>query len=231
MLNQYQEQQARLPLIVVEGDGSGLFARNWLSTIRLDWKSINMVKWEVGQWFGQESALFEEGLGTLKSYEANSIVQPGAQPRFYTSVKPAQPLYFVQPGSGGVGVPGKWGHHHPCTVCRLGSAYCPSSEARWQILAHLWWFQTHSQSSVQTRPLPTPRIEDLFAKLTGGQSFTKLDVSHTYEQILLDVNSRNLVIINTQHRLYRYSHLSFGVSSAPGIFQWVRRASLVASLG
>ena len=40
---------------------------------------------------GKNQALFEEGLGTLKGYEANSIVQPGAQPRFYTSVKPAQP--------------------------------------------------------------------------------------------------------------------------------------------
>lgn len=39
---QCQEQQGRLLLIVVEGDGPVLFGRNWLSTICLGWKSINM---------------------------------------------------------------------------------------------------------------------------------------------------------------------------------------------
>ena len=35
---QYQEQQAKLPLIVVEGKGASLFGRDWLSAICLDWK-------------------------------------------------------------------------------------------------------------------------------------------------------------------------------------------------
>ena len=45
---------------------------------------------------------------------------------------------------------------------------------------------------------PIPRIEDLFAKLAGGQSFTKLDMSQAYQQILLDEDSRSLVVINTR---------------------------------
>ena len=40
----YQGQQAKLPLIVVEGDGPSLFGRDWLSAIHFDWNSINMVK-------------------------------------------------------------------------------------------------------------------------------------------------------------------------------------------
>ena len=35
---QYQGQQAKLPLIVVEGDGPSLFGCGWLSAICLDWK-------------------------------------------------------------------------------------------------------------------------------------------------------------------------------------------------
>ena len=33
-------------------------------------------------------------------------------------------------------------------------------------------------------PLPTP--EDLFATLAGGQKFSKLDLSHAYQQVLLE---------------------------------------------
>ena len=30
---------------------------------------------------------------------------------------------------------------------------------------------------------PIPRVEDLFAALSGGKQFSKLDMSHTYQQI------------------------------------------------
>ena len=33
---------------------------------------------------------------------------------------------------------------------------------------------------------PLPRIDDLFATLSGGSTFTKLDLAHTYLQVPLD---------------------------------------------
>ena len=66
---------------------------------------------------------------------------------------------------------------------------------------------------------PIPRVEDLFAKLSGGKSFTKLDLSQAYLQVPLDKESRKLAVVNTQKGLYRYTRLPYGVSSAPGIFQ------------
>ena len=66
---------------------------------------------------------------------------------------------------------------------------------------------------------PIPRIEELFASLTGGQAFTtKLDLSHAYLQIPLDETSR-YVTINTHKGLFEYRRLPFGVASAPSIFQ------------
>lgn len=32
---------------------------------------------------------------------------------------------------------------------------------------------------------PIPRIEDLFASLSGGKEFSKLDLSHAYQQVQL----------------------------------------------
>ena len=37
---------------------------------------------------------------------------------------------------------------------------------------------------------PLPTAEDVFQKLNGGQKFTKLDLSHAYQQVLLDESSR-----------------------------------------
>ena len=43
---------------------------------------------------------------------------------------------------------------------------------------------------------PTPCTDDLHTKLTGGQFFTKLDLSHAYEQCCLDENSKKYTTIN-----------------------------------
>ncbi|XP_033992114.1 uncharacterized protein K02A2.6-like [Trematomus bernacchii] len=66
---------------------------------------------------------------------------------------------------------------------------------------------------------PIPRMEDLFAALTGGKQFTKLDMSHAYQQILMDDESKKYLTVNTHRGLFTYNRLPFGVASAPAIFQ------------
>ena len=66
---------------------------------------------------------------------------------------------------------------------------------------------------------PIPRIEDLFANLSGGEKFSKLDMSHAYHQIALDEESKKFVTVNTHKGLFTYKVLPFGVSSSPAIFQ------------
>ncbi len=68
---------------------------------------------------------------------------------------------------------------------------------------------------------PIPKVEDLFATLSKGKHFPKIDLSQAYQQIELDEESKQYVVINTQKGLFRYSRLPFGISSAPGIFQRV----------
>ena len=52
--------------------------------------------------------------------------------------------------------------------------------------------------------ITSSQIEDLFTALEGGQTFTKLDLAHAYQQIELDEDSKDLVTINTHKGLYRY---------------------------
>ena len=71
--------------------------------------------------------------------------------------------------------------------------------------------------TVDQYPLPKP--EDLFATLSNGQEFSKLDLSQTYLQLKLDELSRPYTTINTHQGLYQYTRLPFGIASAPAIFQ------------
>ena len=70
---------------------------------------------------------------------------------------------------------------------------------------------------METYPLPV--VDELFANLTGGKYFSKLDLSNAYLQLPLDDESKQLVTINTHKGLFQYNHLPFGVASAPAIFQ------------
>ena len=73
---------------------------------------------------------------------------------------------------------------------------------------------------------PIQKIEDMFAKLTGGKVFSKLDLSQTSQQIRLDEESPKLVVINTHQGLFQYRGLSFRVASVPEIFQRVMECFL-----
>ena len=55
-------------------------------------------------------------------------------------------------------------------------------------------------------PYSFPKMEDLFAQLAGGKTFTKLDLAHAYQQIELDEDSKDCVTINTL-KLGRYTNI------------------------
>ena len=66
---------------------------------------------------------------------------------------------------------------------------------------------------------PLPRTEDLLATLNGRQKFSKLDLSHAYQQLLLDNESREYLTVNTHRGLFQPTRLQFGVHSTSGVFQ------------
>ena len=73
------------------------------------------------------------------------------------------------------------------------------------------------QLHVPQYPIPLPK--DVFLKLRGGQSFTKLDLKSAFQQLPLDPESEQFVTINTHRGLYRYKRLPFGIASSPALFQ------------
>ena len=93
---------------------------------------------------------------------------------------------------------------------------------RWES-QNLWGLSSY-HDHVDQYPLPRP--EEMFTALAGGKRFTKLDLSHAYNQQRLDQDARQYLTINTHKGLYRYTRLPFGVACAPAKFQKVMETIL-----
>ncbi len=52
-------------------------------------------------------------------------------------------------------------------------------------------------------------IKDLYAKLSGGEKFSTMDLMLAYNQVNLDEMSREMTTINTHQGRYRYKRLPF----------------------
>ena len=164
----------------------------------------------------RHAEVFKEELGRVKGVKAKIHLDPQAQPRFF---KPRTVPYALR---GKVekeldrlemeGVIEKaetadWAAPIVPVVKQDGSVRICGD------------YKLTTNQAAKAESYPLPRIDDIFASLSGGKSFTKLDLAHAYNQIELDEESKKLVTVNTSKGLYHYNRLPFGVSSAPAIFQ------------
>ena len=92
VLVEYESKVAPLPLVVVEGKGPNLFGRNWMQSVRLNWRKINIIKdhqrkESLNAVLQKHGNVFQEQLGLLRG------VPPGAKPRYY---RPRTVSYFMR---------------------------------------------------------------------------------------------------------------------------------------
>lgn len=64
-----------------------------------------------------------------------------------------------------------------------------------------------------------PNVNDLYSKVIGGRFYSKLDLSHAYQQVCLDEESQKVTTINTSKGLFMFTRLCYGIASLPGTFQ------------
>ena len=68
-------------------------------------------------------------------------------------------------------------------------------------------FKLTVNQATLTKVYPLPRIDKLFISLSGGTTFSMLDLSHAYNQLLSDEGAQELTTINTHKGLYKYTKL------------------------
>ena len=222
LMGVHDGKQHQLNLLVVAGEGPSLLGRDWLSVLRLDWSTIFHVE-DSEVLLEKYSDLFTEELGTLRGTTASISVDPDVKPQFY---KPRDVPYALRSKveeelerleAAGIITPVSYSDWAAPIVPVLKSSGAIRICGDYKVTVN---------RAAKLDRYPIPNIDDLYAKLSGGQTYSKLDLSHAYQQLVLDEDSQKYTTINTRKGLYMYTRLPFGISSAPAIFQRVMEQTL-----
>lgn len=201
----FPAQQAKLPLMVVTGTGPSLLGRNWLSTIRLNWKAIGSITScnSLIQLLEKYSTVLKGGLGKLVGHKVKLYVDAGAQPRFQKArtipyamrskieaeLEPLQKEGIIQPVQNADWV----------------APIVPVWKADKESIRICGDFKVTVNQASKLDRYPIHKIEDLFVELAGGKTFSKLDMSQAYQQIPLDQEFKKYVCIITHRGLFQYN--------------------------
>ena len=165
---------------------------------------------------GQTASLFKKELGKIAGTTAKLYLKPGARPKFWR----ARSVPFALRGKVEQEIERQVaeGILEPIQFSEWATPVVPVVKKDGSIRLCGDYKGTVNQAA-KTDTYPLPRIEDLFASLGGGTIFSKLDLAHAYQQVVLDDKSKEMVTINTHKGLYKVNRLPFGVASAPSMFQ------------
>ena len=217
---EHNGQTITLPLIVMKGKGPPLLGRNWLTVLKLDWQHIFSVdsNHSLEEVLTRFDEVFDEGLGTVLGVKAKIHVNPQTTPLFHK----ARPVPHALKSKIEAELDRllKEDIIEPVRFSNWATPIVPvpKGDSTIRICGD---YKVTINRAAKLDKYPLPRIDDLFASLSGGKSFSKLDLSHAYQQVELEEESREFTTINTHRGLFSYNRLPFGISSAPSIFQRV----------
>jgi hypothetical protein len=66
---------------------------------------------------------------------------------------------------------------------------------------------------------PLPKIEHLYANISGSKYFSKIDLKDAYQQMVIKESDRKYTTINTHKGLFSYTRNPFRIKSSAGEFQ------------
>ena len=214
----YKGKAITLPLVIMRGVGPSLLGRNWLQNVQFDWQEVfwshNVALTKLLEKY---NTVFSEELGTVKGFRAKIHVEPQVSPKF--SKARSVPYFYWEKVEQELNHLVQEGILQSVEHSEWASPIVAVLKKDWKGVQICGDFKHTINPVSKLDRYPIPKIQDLFSQLSGGKSFTKLNLSQAYVQIPLEEESKNLVVINTHKGLFRYTRMPYGVSSAPGIFQ------------
>eukprot|EP00795_Rhopilema_esculentum_P017020 gene17020-8525_t len=178
-----------------------LLGRNWLTEIKLDWNQLFVVNYGLGEELVKKyKNVFDAQHGVIKGYKADLLLKKDAKPVF----KKARPVPFSlkeivekelnRLTKDGIMAPvmhSDWAS--PIVVVQ-------KIDGRVRICGD---YKVSVNPVLDVDQYPLPNIEDIFATLSGGVYFSKLDLSNAYQQLELEEDAKDVLTINTHKGLFR----------------------------
>ncbi|XP_046742528.1 uncharacterized protein K02A2.6-like [Diprion similis] len=222
--------EAKGSLVVVKDGCRPLMGRDLMKVLGFYIASINAVEEdkEVKALLVQYSCLFESKLGKYEFEKVQVKLKDKVKPIF---IKPrAVPLALKKKLDNELD---KLEAQGVITLKSNGSWGTPlvpilKSEGNIRLCAD---YKITVNPSVEDVKHPLPRIEELFAALSGGEKFTKLDLTAAYNQLELTEDSKELLAWSTHRGIYYVNRLPFGVKPACAIFQKIMEKVLLGAKG
>lgn len=247
----YLKRMFYLPLVILKSDTLfiPLLGRNWLNILNVNWynnvldssvvvnklndieclnkevessnvsqKLVSLLKADFHNLFVDEPNTF------IKNFKAEFKVKEGCKPIFHRayempySLKPKveqELLKMVDSGVLSKVTYSKWAS--PIVIVPKKN----SNDIRLCVD-----FKKTINRSIDSEHCVLPLPSDIFASLNGGIYFCVIDLKGAYQQLQISESSKELFTINTHIGLFRYNRLTYGISSAPGIFQCIMDAIL-----
>ena len=213
-------QTKQLNLYVVQGDEKPLFGREWIHELQLDTVTVNKLKFQplqqVEHLKEKYKDIFSPELGKLKDIKAKLHLKDNATPKF---VKARPVPYALKPKIDKEldhlverGILEKVSYSDWATPI----VPVPKPNGNVRICGD---FKVTLNPVLEVDKYPLPRTDDIFASLSQGQMFSKIDLKDAYLQMEVDDSTKELLTINTHKGLFRYTRLAYGTASAPAIFQ------------
>ncbi|XP_064088405.1 uncharacterized protein K02A2.6-like [Macrobrachium nipponense] len=191
-----------VPLYVVQGNGPALFGRDWLHFAKFEWKKLAVNHLHSGilktskleELLRKYGDVFDGELGTAKNIKAHIHVRKDAKPIFY---KARTVPYAIRDAVNAElkrleleGIIEKVDYSEwaapivPVSKDNGSNRICGD-------------FKVTINRYVENPEHPMPNPDELYQRLNGGKTFSKLDLSQAYQQVELDEESRKYVTINT----------------------------------
>ena len=175
--------------------------RDWLRVVKLNWKTIGKIATSNGSVDSRVAVLqdkyqevFSEKLGTITPYQAKLSVTKEAKPKFF---KPRSvPFALREHVNNELDRLENEGVIEKTTYSEWAAPIVavPKRDGRLRLCGD---YKVTINPVLDVDQYPLPKPEDIFATLSGGQKFTTLDLSHAYNQLLLDDDARKYVTINS----------------------------------
>jgi len=162
------------------------------------------------------SSVFQEGMGAMHQFQATLRVKAGTKPVFH---RPRPTPFSIRDAIGKkLNQLEQEGVIEKVETNKWAAPFVavPKKDDRIRVCGD---FKVTINPHLDVEQYPLPKPDDLFASLAGSQKFTKLDLTHAYQKMVLKEEARQYLTVNTHQGLYRYCRLPFGVSSAPAMFQ------------